>query len=94
MDSEYTPQSGEIKGILKKVHDKMSKDLTTATNEETTAIKDYEELIADKKKEIDAPYTMARELNHTQWQGRITYVHAREIFFCFGNIQDCNALCH
>ena len=54
MDSEYTPQSGEIKGILKKVHDEMPKDLTTATNEETTAIKDYEELIAAKKKEIDA----------------------------------------
>merc|ERR1719145_414336 len=32
----------------------MSKDLTTATNEETAAIKDYEELIAAKKKEIDA----------------------------------------
>jgi len=36
------------------VHDEMSNDLTTATNQETTAIKDYEELIAAKKKEIDA----------------------------------------
>ena len=36
------------------MHDEMSKDLTTATNEETTAIKDYEELIAAKKKEIYA----------------------------------------
>ena len=53
MDSEYTPQSGEMKGILKKVHYEMSKDLT-AINEETTAIKDEEELIAAKKKEIDA----------------------------------------
>ena len=34
--------------------DEMSKDLTTATNEETTAIKDYEELAAAKKKERDA----------------------------------------
>ena len=41
MDSEYTPQSGEIKG-------------TTATNEEITAIKDYEELIVAKKKGINA----------------------------------------
>ena len=42
------------KGILKKVHDEMPKDLTTATNEETTAIKDYAELIVVKKKDIEA----------------------------------------
>ena len=33
--------------------DEMSKDLTTATVEETTAIKDYEFAVAEKKK-IDA----------------------------------------
>ena len=48
------PQGGEITGILKEMGDEMSKDLTTATNEETTAIKGYEELAAAKKKEIDA----------------------------------------
>ena len=41
-----------MKGILKKVHYEMSKDLTSI-NEEATAIKDEEELIAAKKKEID-----------------------------------------
>ena len=39
-NSEYAPQGGEITGILKEMGDEMSKDLTTATNEETTAIKD------------------------------------------------------
>ena len=47
-------RSQETTGILKEIGDEMSKDLTTATNEETTAIKDYEELIAAKRKEIDA----------------------------------------
>ena len=52
-ESEYAPQSGEITGILKEMGDEMSKDLTTATVEETTAIKDYE-FAAAKTKEIDA----------------------------------------
>ena len=47
-------RSQKIAGILKEIGDEMSKDLTTATNEETTAIKEYEELIAAKRKEIDA----------------------------------------
>merc|ERR1712157_388196 len=45
-DSEYAPQSGEIIGILKEMGDEMSRDLTTATKEETTAIMDHEELAA------------------------------------------------
>ena len=36
-ESEYAPQSGEITGILKEMSYDMSKDLTTATVEETTA---------------------------------------------------------
>ena len=35
------------------IGDEMSKDLTTATNEETTAIKDYEELTAANEEERD-----------------------------------------
>ena len=53
-ESEYAPQSGEITGILKEMCDEMSKQLTTGTDEETTALKDYEELTAAKKKEINA----------------------------------------
>ena len=46
-------KSQETTGIPKEIGDEMWKDLTTVTNEETTVIKDYEELIAAKKKEID-----------------------------------------
>ena len=53
-ESEYADQSGEITGILKEMCDEMSKQLTTGTDEETTALKDYEELAAAKKKEINA----------------------------------------
>ena len=42
-------RSQKIAGILKEIGDEMSKDLTTVTNEETTVIKDYEELIAAKR---------------------------------------------
>jgi len=48
----YVPQSGEITGILKTMHDEMSKSLADATSEETDAIQNYEALSAAKKKEI------------------------------------------
>ena len=54
-------RSQEITGILKEIGDEMSKDLTTATNQETTAIKEYEELIAAKRKEIDE-FTASMEM--------------------------------
>jgi len=52
--AEYSPKSGEIAGILKEINDDMSKSLADITSTEETAIKDYEELMAAKKKEVDA----------------------------------------
>jgi len=50
----YAPKSGEIVGILKTMHDEMTKDYEDATAAENSAIADSESLIAAKKKEIDA----------------------------------------
>merc|ERR1719498_145576 len=52
--TNYAPKSGEIVGILKTMHDEMTKDLEDATNEENGAIASYEDLMASKKKEIAA----------------------------------------
>jgi predicted nucleic acid-binding Zn-ribbon protein len=49
----YAPQSGEITGILKTMEDEMSKSLEDANNDEAAAIKNYEELMAAKKKEVE-----------------------------------------
>ena len=57
-DSEYTPQSDEITGILKEMGDDMSKDLTIVTNDEVTVIRDSEELIDAKKKEVNSFTTL------------------------------------
>merc|ERR550537_1785040 len=46
--------SGEITGILKQLGDEMSKDLADATAAEESAIKDTDELVAAKAKEIEA----------------------------------------
>merc|ERR1719215_2529160 len=48
----YVPQSGEIVGILKTMHDEMTKALNDATDVENDAIQNYEALSAAKKKEI------------------------------------------
>eukprot|EP00427_Karlodinium_veneficum_P059989 CAMPEP_0169380340 /NCGR_PEP_ID=MMETSP1017-20121227/40815_1 /TAXON_ID=342587 /ORGANISM="Karlodinium micrum, Strain CCMP2283" /LENGTH=711 /DNA_ID=CAMNT_0009479771 /DNA_START=54 /DNA_END=2186 /DNA_ORIENTATION=- len=50
----YVPQGGQIVGILKEMTDTMEKSLSTATEEETSAIKDFDELMAAKTKEINA----------------------------------------
>merc|ERR1719274_294688 len=50
----YAPKSGEIVGILKTMHDEMSKDFADATSEEQAAIADFDSLMASKKKEIDS----------------------------------------
>merc|ERR1719379_659232 len=52
--SSYAPKSGEIVGILKTMHDEMTKDFNDATAEENAAIASSESLIASKKKEIEA----------------------------------------
>merc|ERR1719183_2031146 len=50
----YAPKSGEILGILKTLHDEMTKDFSDATSDENAAIASFESLVASKKKEIDA----------------------------------------
>jgi chromosome segregation ATPase len=53
-DSEYSPGSGEILGILKQLKDEMTKDLDAMVKEEDTAIADFNGLVAAKQKEIAA----------------------------------------
>jgi len=50
----YTPQSGQITGILKQMTDTMVQNLADATTAENTAISDFDALVAAKTKEIDA----------------------------------------
>jgi chromosome segregation ATPase len=50
----YAPQSGEIVGILKTLHDEMTAALDDATKVENDAIQNYEALSAAKKKEISS----------------------------------------
>merc|ERR1719238_2260670 len=50
----YAPKSGEIVGILKTLHDEMTKDFADATSDENSAIASFESLENSKKKEIDA----------------------------------------
>merc|ERR1740117_1696555 len=52
--SNYAPASGEIVGILKPLHDEMTKDFADATADETSAVASFESLVASKNKEIDA----------------------------------------
>merc|ERR1719326_1356622 len=52
--SAYAPQSGQIVGILKTLHDEMSADLASATSDENAAIASFDSLVASKKKEIEA----------------------------------------
>merc|ERR1719502_277675 len=52
--SSYMPRSGEITGILKSMEDEMSKTLADITSDENSAVATYEDLMAAKKKEIEA----------------------------------------
>jgi len=49
--SNYSPQSGQIIGILKQMHDEMSGNSADATAAEEAAIQMYNDLMAAKKKE-------------------------------------------
>jgi septal ring factor EnvC (AmiA/AmiB activator) len=53
-DSEYSPKSGQITGILHQIHEEMSKSLADATAEEESAITDHGALMAAKSKEVGA----------------------------------------
>merc|ERR1719387_3221127 len=50
----YAPASGEIVGMLKQMKETMEKDSAEATSDENAAVQAYEELMAAKKKEVDA----------------------------------------
>jgi len=52
--SDYAPGSGQITGILKTMNDEMTADLDDATKSEGSSLAAYEELIAAKKKEVEA----------------------------------------
>merc|ERR1719215_325710 len=54
LSEKYAPAGGEIVGILKTMHDEMTKDYKDATEEENASIASSESLIASKKKEIEA----------------------------------------
>merc|ERR1719408_488124 len=59
--NEYVPQSGEILGILKQLHDEMAKDLAEAIAAEEAAVAAYKELMAAKEKEVAALTKMIEE---------------------------------
>merc|ERR1719336_3843781 len=50
----YAPQSGQIVGILKQMKETMEKTLADVIAAEEEAIKNYDALMAAKKKEVDA----------------------------------------
>merc|ERR1719326_411177 len=52
--SDYSPQSGQITGILKTQVDEMTASLADATNTENAAIASYRDLMAAKLKEVAA----------------------------------------
>merc|ERR1712232_1225346 len=52
--SDYSPQSGQITGILKQLYDEMTGDLAEATAAEEKAIEDHAGLVKAKKAEIAA----------------------------------------
>merc|ERR1719379_689430 len=53
-EAEYAPQSGEITGILKQMLDTMEKDLADCVAAEGSAVKNFEDMVAAKTKEINA----------------------------------------
>jgi chromosome segregation ATPase len=59
--TEYAPASGEIVGIMKTMEDEMNKDLADAQAAEKASLKGYNELMAAKKKEVDALSKMIEE---------------------------------
>jgi len=50
----YAPASGEIVGMLKQMKETMEKDAAEAQADENAAAQSYDELMAAKKKEVDA----------------------------------------
>mmetsp|Transcript_44484 Transcript_44484/g.70453 ORF Transcript_44484/g.70453 Transcript_44484/m.70453 type:complete len:712 (-) Transcript_44484:73-2208(-) len=61
----YAPSSGQIVGILKEMHDEMTKEFAEEKAAEEAAIKAYDELMAAKTKEVNA-LTKAIEVKMTR----------------------------
>jgi len=59
--SDYSPASGQITGILKQLHDSMAAGLAEETAAEEAAIKEFDGLMAAKKKEIASLTTSIEE---------------------------------
>jgi len=51
---QYVPQSGQITGILKTIHDEMSKTLADAEEAEAAAVTSQDALMSAKTKEVEA----------------------------------------
>lgn len=58
----YTPQSGQIFGILRQMKEEFEANLATAQKEEQKSISDYQQLKAAKQAEIDAGKKQQMEL--------------------------------
>jgi chromosome segregation ATPase len=52
--TDYVPAGGEVTGILKEMHESMSKSLADAESEEADSISTYDELMNAKTKEVNA----------------------------------------
>lgn len=57
----YSPAGGEVTGMLRQLGDEMKQSLSDATNQEDSSIKNFEELMAAKKKELDALQSQIEE---------------------------------
>jgi septal ring factor EnvC (AmiA/AmiB activator) len=75
---EYAPASGEIVGILKQMKDTMEKDLAEVIAEEEAAIKQYEELMAAKQKEVDSLTAAIQEKTKRLGEVGIDLVNLKE----------------
>merc|ERR1719446_1373114 len=60
-DEGYSPQSGQILGILKQMKDEMAGDNKDAVAQEDAAVKSYKALIAAKEKEVAVTSKMIEE---------------------------------
>jgi len=50
----YAPAAGEITGIMKQMSDEMSANLAQITKDEEAAVKEYQEMMVSKEKEVKA----------------------------------------
>jgi chromosome segregation ATPase len=75
---EYAPQSGQITGILKQMHDTMTASLKSATADETEAIKSYEGLMAAKTKEVNALTKSIEEKSVRLGETQVAIVEMKE----------------